>query len=115
MITHWKTLCSKTKEKAISRQINYSDLYCLNKDVKSSLMQYQLRSSLLVAKNIKPTKLLICSITERRENKPYYQFAKIIIEMNQIPAVSLLMTISEEAALSISGYTDSPKLLSQTG
>lgn len=64
----------------------------------------------------KPTKLLIyrTGITERK-NKLYYQFAKIIIKMNQIPAVSLLMTISEETALSISGYTDSPKLLSQAG
>jgi len=65
----------------------------------------------------KPTKLQIyrTGITERRKNKTCYQFSKIIIKMNQTPAVSLLMTISEETALSISGYTDSPKLLSQAG
>lgn len=68
-------------------------------------------------KMYKPAKLLIyrTDLTERRKNKPYYQSAKIIIKMNQIPAVSLQVTISGETAVSISGYTDSPKLLSQAG
>lgn len=49
------------------------------------------------------------------KNKLYYQLAKTVIKMNQTPSVSLLMTISEETALSITGYTGSPKLLSQAG
>lgn len=50
-------------------------------------------------------------ITGMRKEKTYYQSAKCIIK----PAVSFQMSISEETALSISSYTDSPKLISQAG
>lgn len=65
----------------------------------------------------KIAKLLIyvTGITGMRKKKTYYQSAKFIIKMNQLPAVSLQTTISEETALSISSYTDSPKLISKAG
>lgn len=65
----------------------------------------------------KATKLLIYATgtTGMRKKKTYYQSAKFIIKMNQLPAVSLQMTISEETVLSISSYRASPKLISQAG
>lgn len=65
----------------------------------------------------KTTRWLIYAtgITGMRKKKTYYESAKFIIKMHLLPAVSLQMTISEETVLSISSYTDSPKLISQAG
>lgn len=67
----------------------------------------------------KTTKLLIYTtgITGSKKKKMYYQSAKFIIKMNHhtSSALTLQMTISEKTALSISSYTDSPKLISQAG
>lgn len=96
-------------------------MYSLNKDAKFSLIQYQLKSKhqfLPVAKNVQAYKAADLHDKyhrDEKEKKTYYQSAKFIIKMNQLPAVSLQMTISEETALSISSYTDSPKLISQAG
>lgn len=84
-------------------------------------MQIQLKSKhefLPVAKNVqgyKAADLRDRYHRDEKEKKTYYQSAKFIIKMNQLPAVSLQMTISEETVLSISSYRDSPKLISQAG